>query len=87
MCCVNTYNCTNTRFYTKTGVNLHIFAVYYTFFHYSYGELDEEDCQQVEQLVFCSQRQVAHEAGSFLNDRLLSEAERSSPSKKKGTCI
>ena len=38
----------------------------------------------MEQLVFCSQRQVAHEAGAFLNDRLLAEVENSSPSKKKG---
>lgn len=56
---------------------------YYDHFH-SYHELDEEDCQQVEQLVFCSHRQVAHEAGSFLNERLLAEAENSSPTKKKG---
>ncbi|XP_028401572.1 cohesin subunit SA-2-like [Dendronephthya gigantea] len=52
---------------------------------YRYHELDEEDCQQVEQLVFCSHRQVAHEAGSFLNERLLAEAESSSPSKKKAS--
>ena len=56
-------------------------------FHCSYGELEEDECEQVEQLVFCNQRQVAHEAGAFLNDRLLSEAEKSSPSKKKGTCM
>ncbi|CAB3984799.1 cohesin subunit SA-2-like, partial [Paramuricea clavata] len=52
---------------------------------YHYDELDEEDCQQVEQLVFCSQRQVAHEAGAFLNERLLNDAEKGSPSKKKAS--
>ena len=50
----------------------------------SYGELDEEDCQQVEQLVFCSHPQTAHEAGHFLHERILSNVESSSPSKKKG---
>lgn len=50
----------------------------------SYNELEEDDCQQVEQLVFCSQRQVAHEAGSFLNERLLVEVETNSPGKRKG---
>ena len=41
----------------------------------------------MEQLVFCSQRQVAHEAGAFLNERLLADVEKGSPSKKKGTSI
>ena len=57
-----------------------------SFCHCSYGELEEDECAQVGLLVFCNQRQVAHEAGAFLNDRLLSKAEKSSPSKKKGTC-
>ena len=54
---------------------------------YSYGELEEEDCEQVEQLVFCSERLVAQEAGAFLNARLLLEVEANSPTKKKGKRI
>ena len=57
-----------------------------SFCHCSYGELKKDECVQAGLLVFNSQHQVAHEAGAFLNDRLLSEAEQSSPSKKKGTC-
>ena len=30
----------------------------------------EEDASQVDQLVFCDQRSVAHAAGEFLNMRL-----------------
>lgn len=52
---------------------------------FRYGELDEEDCQQVEQLVFCSHRQVSHEAGYFLHERLLAEAESASPSKRRAS--
>ncbi|XP_046853053.1 cohesin subunit SA-1-like [Xenia sp. Carnegie-2017] len=50
-----------------------------------YGELEEEDCEQVEQLVFCSERLVAQEAGAFLNARLLLEVEANSPTKKKAS--
>lgn len=35
--------------------------------------LEEDDASQVEQLVFCDQRSVAHAAGDFLRMRLFYE--------------
>lgn len=37
--------------------------------------LDEEECQQVEFLVFCTSRNVAKAAGEFLKERLVMAAD------------
>nr|QIC49987.1 cohesin subunit SA-1 [Actinia equina] len=51
---------------------------------YQYDKLDEEDCQQVQLLVFCTHKQVAHAAGQFLYKRIKDAAEEDiKPNKSK----
>ena len=38
-------------------------------------KLDEEECQQIELIVFCTSRNVAKAAGEFLKDRLVMAAD------------
>lgn len=50
-----------------------------------YDILEEDDCSQVEQLVFCDQRRMAHAAGEFLALRITRLSMEASPKKiKKG---
>ena len=53
--------------------------------------LDEEECQQVEFLVFCTSRNVAKAAGEFLKERLVmaadEEVKKASKSKRGETVI
>ena len=46
-----------------------------------YDVLDEDDCSQVEQLVFCDQRRMAHAAGEFLALRIIRLSIEASPKK------
>ena len=48
---------------------------------YKYDALEEEDCSQVEQLVFCDQRRMAHAAGEFLALRIIRLSIEASPQK------
>ncbi|XP_032234908.2 cohesin subunit SA-1 isoform X2 [Nematostella vectensis] len=60
-------------------------AVKLTIALYDNDKLDEEDCQQIQLLVFCTHRQVAHAAGEFLAKRINDAAEadlKASKSKK-----
>ena len=53
---------------------------------FRYEKLDEEDCQQVQLLVFCTHKQVAHAAGQFLYKRIKDAADEVISSRsKKGT--
>ena len=52
-----------------------------------YDVLEEEDCSQVEQLVFCDQRRIAHAAGEFLALRIIRLSLAASPRKIKGFYI
>ena len=52
---------------------------------YRYDALEEDDCSQVEQLVFCDQRGMAHAAGEFFSMRIVRLSLEASPKKlKKG---
>lgn len=48
---------------------------------YKYDALEEDDCSQVEQLVFCDQRRMAHAAGEFLALRIIRLSIEASPQK------
>lgn len=48
---------------------------------YRYDVLDEDDCSQVEQLVYCDQRRMAHAAGEFLASRIIRLSIEASPKK------
>jgi len=50
---------------------------------HKYDVLEEDDCSQVEQLVFCDQRRMAHAAGEFLTSRILRLSIEASPKKLK----
>lgn len=53
-----------------------------------YDVLDEDDCSQVEQLVYCDQRRMAHAAGEFLASRIIRLSIEASPKKlRKGKVI
>ncbi|XP_028518614.1 cohesin subunit SA-1 [Exaiptasia diaphana] len=63
-------------------------AVKLTGYQYQYEKLDEEDCQQIQLLVFCTHRQVAHAAGQFLYKRIKDAAdEQISSRSKKGDLV
>ena len=53
-------------------------------------KLDEDECQQVEFLVFCTSRNVARAAGEFLKERLVmatdEEFKKGSKSKRGDCC-
>jgi len=60
-------------------------AIKLTTLLYKYDVLEEEDCSQVEQLVFCDQRRIAHAAGEFLALRIIRLSLAASPRKIKGS--
>ena len=53
-------------------------------------KLDEEECQQIEFLVFCTCRNVARAAGEFLKERLILAADeeiKTRSKSKRGGCF
>ena len=64
--------------------SLFFLFVYKYYLSVRYDVLEEEDCSQVEQLVFCDQRRIAHAAGEFLALRIIRLSLAASPKKIKG---
>ncbi|XP_066922254.1 cohesin subunit SA-2-like isoform X2 [Clytia hemisphaerica] len=68
-----------------TDTEVAVKAIKLTTLLYKYNVLEEEDCSQVEQLVFCDQRGIAHAAGEFLALRIIRLSLAASPKKIKGS--
>ena len=61
----------------------------FCYLFYRNDKLDEEECQQVEYLVFCTSRNVAKAAGEFLKERLVMAADeemKKASKSKRGEC-